>query len=139
MRLKDDAIVLRGWSCPYCGAPTQLADDSEIYGRPYSGKIWICRPCRAWVGCHRGTRRALGRVADKRLRVLKHRAHDVFDLLWKEGHMTRSEAYVALSEILGLPPGHTHIGMFDADLCRRVITISELILKNIRDGKKDRF
>lgn len=27
MSLKDDPLVLLGWSCPYCGAPTQLVDE----------------------------------------------------------------------------------------------------------------
>lgn len=73
MNLKDDLLVLIGWSCPYCGAPTQFVDDSEIYGRSFGGKCYICRPCQAWVGCHKDSDKALGRIANKTLRLLKLR------------------------------------------------------------------
>lgn len=128
MRLKDDSLVLSGWVCPYCGAATQLVDDSKVYGKSYGGKCYLCEPCAAWVGCYKGTDKALGRLADKRLRVLKERAHEVFDRIWKTGLMSRSEAYQALSYGFDLPPEQTHIGMFDEELCKKTIEGSILIL-----------
>lgn len=83
MHLKDDPLVLLGWSCPYCGNPTKLVEDTQIYGRSYGTKCYVCEPCGAWVGCHKGTDKALGRVANKELRQLKHQAHEAFDPLWK--------------------------------------------------------
>jgi len=74
MTLKDDPLVLLGWSCPYCGAPTKLVDDTEIYGRSYGTSCYVCKPCGAWVGCHKGTDKALGRIANKELRELKRQA-----------------------------------------------------------------
>jgi hypothetical protein len=50
-------------------------------------------------------------------------AHDAFDPLWKEGRMKRKEAYKWLSERMGLHVNDTHIGMFDADQCRRVVGV----------------
>lgn len=127
MRLKDDPLVLRGWSCPYCGSPTKLVEDTEVYGRSYGGLCYVCEPCGAWVGCHKGTDRALGRVADKGLRRLKHQAHEAFDPIWKDGHLTRAKAYESLSRHLGIPIGQTHIGMFDEEMCRKVIEYAESI------------
>ena len=136
--LKDDPIVLLGWSCPYCGSPTQLVNDSEIYGKSFGTKCYVCRPCKAWVGCHKGTDKALGRVADSALRELKHKAHDVFDRIWKEKYLSRTEAYEILSIAFDLPSEQTHIGMFDEDLCRKTIDLSDVILKYLRDyGKKN--
>lgn len=136
MTLKDDPIVLHGWSCPYCGGPTKLVDSSEIYGRPVGGKCWYCRPCQAWVGCHRNSGRALGRLADRRLRELKRQAHEAFDPIWKEGHLPRSAAYEILSTAFGLPPEQTHIGMFDEELCRKAIKLSGIIYKQISNNGK---
>lgn len=138
MRLKNDALVLLGLSCPYCGAPTKLVDDSQIYGRSYGSKCYICEPCGAWVGCHRNTDKALGRIANRELRQWKHQAHEAFDPLWKKGYLPRAVAYEILSLALGLPKEQTHIGMFDDSLCRKVIRFSNIIIKYIRqNGKKN--
>lgn len=132
----DDLLVTLGLSCPYCGAPTQLVDDMDVYGRSYGSKCYICKPCDAWVGCHKGTDKSLGRVANKELRVLKHQAHEAFDPIWEEGHLPRNAAYTVLSVAFGLPPEQTHIGMFDEDMCRKVISLSNIILIHFRqDGK----
>lgn len=135
MLLKDDPLVLLGWSCPYCGAPTKLVDDAQIYGHSYGGKCYVCEPCGAWVGCHKGTDHALGRLANKQLRDLKHQAHEAFDVLWKEGHLSRKAAYEVLSNAFRLPVEQTHIGMFDEDLCRKTISLSKTILDFIANGK----
>lgn len=134
MTLKDDPLVILGWICPYCGAPTKLVDDTRIYGRSYGTKCYVCEPCGAWVGCHKGTDRALGRVANKELRRLKHQAHEAFDPLWKDGHLPRKAAYEILSTAFRLPKEQTHIGMFDEELCRKVIRLSNIILKYIKSN-----
>lgn len=137
MKLKDDPLVLLGLSCPYCGNPTRLVDDSLIYGRSYGRKCYICEPCGAWVGCHKNSDKALGRVANKELRQLKHQAHEAFDPLWKNGYLQRTAAYEVLSAAFALPTEQTHIGMFDEDLCKKVIGLSHLILK-ILSNEPDR-
>lgn len=138
MTLKDDPLVLCGWSCPYCGNPTKLVEDSQIYGRSYGTLCYICEPCGAWVGCHKGTNKALGRVANKELRELKHQAHEAFDPLWKDGHIPRTAAYDILSVAFGLPTEQTHIGMFDEDMCCKVIQLSNILLYNILSQKRNK-
>ena len=111
-----------------------LVDDTEIYGRSYGTKSYICKPCGAWVGCHKGTTKALGRIANKELRELKHQAHEAFDPIWKDGHLTRTAAYEVLSTAFGLPPEQTHIGMFNEEMCRKVIRLSNISLKYVKNN-----
>ena len=134
--MTDDILVLHGLSCPYCGFPTQLVDDTEIYGRSFGTKCFICRDCQAWVGCHKGTTTALGRVANKRLRGLKHQAHEAFDPLWKNGWLPRKEAYHVLSIAFQLAPEYTHIGMFDEEMCEKTVRLSNVILKYFKINGK---
>ncbi|WP_323016991.1 zinc-finger-containing protein [Castellaniella sp.] len=110
--------------CPYCRSWANLVTGKEIYPhRPdlFDKKFWECAPCGAYVGCHPGGIKPLGRLANASLRVTKQRAHAAFDPLWKDGGMTRSEAYARLSEDLEIPREECHIGMFDEFRCQRVI------------------
>lgn len=73
--------------CSYCNKPAELVTGKEIYPhRPdlYPKKFWRCRPCTAYVGCHKpnagygdGTR-PLGRLANAELRAAKSAAHAAF-------------------------------------------------------------
>lgn len=116
--------IVTGKVCPYCGRRTSLADSAEVYhGRSY-GMMYICHPCGAYVGCHRGTTKALGRVANAELRQLKNQAHEAFDRLWKDTTMNRHQAYRWLQETMGIDAEYCHIGMFDEDQCRQVIELA---------------
>ena len=111
--------------CDYCGHEAVLVDDSEIYGRSYGHKAWLCRNCNAYVGCHGRSEKPLGRLANAELRRWKMAAHASFDPLWKFGpfRRRRNAAYAWLAEQMGLPVEKTHIGMFDVAQCKRVIEI----------------
>ena len=112
--------------CPYCNAGAEYVDSAEIYGKSY-GMIYLCRPCDAYVGVHKGTDIPLGRLADKELRHWKRVAHASFDPIWQLGRFRgkRSAAYSWLAEQMGLPEEEAHIGMFDIAQCKKVVTISE--------------
>ena len=112
--------------CDYCGIPANLCDSSVIYGRSY-GMIYLCSKCGSYVGCHKGTDKPLGRLADAALRKWKMAAHASFDPLWKTGPFRgrRKAAYGWLAEQMGLPIEKTHIGMFDIPQCQEVIKIIE--------------
>ena len=129
--------ILAGKICPYCGRPTELIDSAEVYHGYSFGPIYICRQCDAYVGCHKGTTRAMGRLANADLRKWKHQAHEAFDKLWKgEGKiMNRHQAYKFLSEKLGLPPKYTHIGMFKPETCKKVIEICEKVVHDIKGNE----
>jgi hypothetical protein len=92
--------------------------------------IYYCAPCQAWVGVHKGTNKALGRLANAELREWKKEAHKYFDPLWqakiKQGYtktQARRRAYKWLSQQMGIPVKETHIGMFDVDQCKQVVEI----------------
>jgi hypothetical protein len=109
--------IAHGKICPYDGSATKCLDSkSQYHGRSY-GPIWVCPKCGAYVGCHKGTTKALGRLADKRLRAAKISAHAAFDMIWKSKKMKRPEAYAWLALKLELPVSETHIGMMDLEQC----------------------
>lgn len=115
--------IITGKVCPYCNKGTVYVDSGEIYGKSY-GMIYLCRPCRAYCGVHKGTDKSLGRIANTELRELKKQAHASFDRMWNNKGMGRNQAYKWLSKRMNLPPHLTHIGMFDCDQCKIVIEIS---------------
>lgn len=113
--------------CPYCGAQAMLRKGSAIYkDRPDLARknFYMCSPCDAYVGCHGGSVKPLGTLANKELRLLRGQAHKVFDRLWKEGYKTRSQAYKWMSDELFLEPELCHIAMFGEELCEVIIDLA---------------
>jgi len=114
------------------GHPAELVNGQTVYPqRPdlYEKAFWLCRPCRAWVGVHRGTTRPLGTLAGPEVRRARLEAHDVFDLVWKSGIRRRNAAYAALAEHLGIERGACHIGSFDVATCARVVAFADGFLE----------
>lgn len=114
--------VMTGQECPYCGNPSSYVDSAVIYGKSY-GMIYLCQLCDAYVGVHKGTDRALGRLANRELREWNKRAHYWFDQLWRNGPMRREEAYEWLSEEMGIRREITHIGMFNEATCKKAVDL----------------
>lgn len=116
-------------NCDYCGNPARLVNGSVIYPhRPDLKNLsfWLCEPCSAYVGCHKNSKSKaapLGRLANAELRKAKNRAHAAFDPLWKDGNMSRRRAYSWLAKQLGIKEKDCHIGMFDVDMCARVVEV----------------
>ena len=125
--------------CPYCNKPAVLVTGAVIYPhRPdlFALKFWQCAPCKAHVGCHKsgavmrvGNRKVtsdgtvpLGRLANAQLRQAKSAAHAAFAPLWRAGGMQRREAYAWLADQLGITVANCHIGEFDIEGCRAVVT-----------------
>ncbi len=113
--------------CHYCGNETELVTGDVIY--PHRNdlknkKFYLCRPCSAYVGCHPNTDKPLGIVANAELRKAKSKAHAVFDPIWRNRKlMKRSEAYKWLAESLAIDRSECHIGMFNLDMCKRVVDL----------------
>lgn len=116
-------------TCPYCGNPARFQSGSIIYPHraDLAGKhFWACPPCDAYVGCHDGTDKPLGRLADRELRRAKMAAHAAFDPLWRgQSGKVRKAAYRWLAERLGIHPADCHIGMFNVAQCWRVVDVVE--------------
>lgn len=124
-------------TCPYCGSQAVCRDSSTVYGKSY-GRVWVCArypECDSYVGCHRGSRQPLGRMANKELRALKRKVHSAFDSLWKSGVMKRTQAYKWLADELKIPQWSCHIGMFDKETCEEALRIC----KNSPDKRIERF
>ncbi len=123
--VKDNEI------CRYCGGVIKLVPARAVYGEStkrlgMTGQhIYQCQNCNARVGCHKGTTRPLGNVANEVLRLKRMETHRVFDACWRRRHMSRTEAYRWLAQELHLPEGRAHIGGFEMDQCQKVIELCE--------------
>lgn len=76
-----------------------------------------------------GTMEPMGTIANKQLRRMRKEAHHYFDQLHARKIMSRKEAYLWLSDMLGLPVDQTHIGLMGEYNCQRVITESQKMLE----------
>lgn len=124
-------------TCQYCGNEAHLVDGREIYQqRPdlYSLNFWQCKPCNAFVGCHREGAHVdgvisdgtipLGILANAELRKAKSAAHAAFDPLWRNKHFkSRKTAYKWLADKLKINIQQCHIGMFDVAMSNRVVVL----------------
>ena len=122
--MKDEEFINKGLICKYCGETTELVSSIEIYKTIDFGKIYLCRKCNAYVGCHKGTTESMGSVANAEERKLRHIAHHWFDALWKNKFKkSRYNAYSWLSLRMNLNKNITHMGLFDKEDCLKVIKI----------------
>lgn len=112
-------------TCPYCGGDAPPVSSREVYAGRDFGTIYLCRPCGAYVGSHKGTGEPLGTPANAELRDLRRKAHAALDPLWRSGRMTRTDAYRWLALRMGLTPDACHIGLFGPEQCRLVVRICE--------------
>jgi hypothetical protein len=111
-------------ACNYCGKVAKLVRGNELYPHRLDLRasfFWACTPCGAWVGCHPGTAEPLGRLANAELRKWKQQVHGLFDPIWKQGTMTRSQAYQWLATGLGITGAECHVGMFDVMRCQHAV------------------
>lgn len=137
--------------CPYCNGESKLVTGLVIYpGRKDLADLsfYQCAPCDAYVGCHKGTTKPLGRLANAELRKWKSIAHRGFDAIWKgfkerrlegqemtfhypeeavrtPGRMSRGQAYKYLAESMGIEQKDCHIGMFTVQQCKQAYAISQ--------------
>ena len=95
--------------CRYCGGVIRAVPAVQVYGAS-AGKLGLehehlyqCQNCNARVGCHKGTLRPLGNVANETLRLKRMETHQVFDNFWRSQHMSRTQAYKWLSQQMRLP------------------------------------
>lgn len=128
-------------SCPYCGKAAELVTGEVIY--PHREdlahlKFWACLPCDAYVGTHKNSEEAkpLGTLANKATRTARMRAHAAFDPIWKNGHMSRSNAYEIMAMALGYELSDCHISMMDEDEANNVTRYAKGVMKAYRQKKQ---
>lgn len=99
-----------------------LKDSSVIYNGKSYGPVWICPKfpaCQCFVGCHKGTEKPLGTLANPLIRYWRKKAHATFDPIWKLKKLKRKHCYSRLARALGVDI--IHIGESDVETCKRII------------------
>ena len=132
---KTRAQRSRSFRCPHCGAAMILRPASEIYHDAKSDrKLYVCHnypACNTYVAAHPNTDKPMGVPANGNLRNLRIQAHRKFDLIWKNGLMTREEAYRWFADSFGLSLRDAHIGMCSEYRCRELIRLcNEVLARN---------
>jgi hypothetical protein len=128
--------------CPYCKQPAELHESSAaFYHGNNFGPVWRCGPCKAMVGCHKNSDRfaPLGLLAKNEDRKLRIAAHEVFDRLWTDRLKSKASrgnarqiAYHWLAFELGINPDNCHIAMFNSKTCRKVISLCERKMTEVK-------
>lgn len=122
------AANMREVICNYCKKSAELVTGADIYPHRRDlthRKLWQCKPCDAYVGCHEGTEKPYGSLANKETREARMLAHSEFDKLWllsPNRHKARSAAYAWLSDQM-LSHTLVHISGMTADQCYEVIDL----------------
>jgi len=115
--------------CPDCGKYMVLK--TSKYGLFYGCSTWP--DCEGTHGAHPNGK-PLGVPADKATKLARIKAHEAFDLLWKNnGPMKRGEAYAWMQRVLDLTADEAHIGRFDIPTCARVVKAAEKELGALDD------
>lgn len=129
MKLESE-LIATGQTCPYCLQPSVLVGADVVYGGRYKDKyVYLCHPCNAYVGCHPGTVTALGSLANEELRRWRQAAHSYFDPLWRTYPRKRTAAYAWMARSLGISKDEAHIGLFNIEMCQRLIKLCKPFYK----------
>lgn len=116
-------------NCPYCASAVELVTVEAVYLRHKTiaaRRLWRCVMCDAYVGCHKGSDRPLGTLANGATRRARNAVHKIFDRLWHRGvggafDGRRGAAYRWLAEQIGIEVDACHIAMFDEQRCHAAI------------------
>lgn len=118
--------------CRYCGGAVHLVPAAKVYGPAAAKRLGLerekfyqCQNCNARVGCHKGSTRPLGNLANEALRMKRMETHQVFDNFWKERGMSRTQGYKWMAKKLRLSEELAHIGGFEMDRCQKLIRLCE--------------
>lgn len=103
--------------CPYCDKQAEFMTSKAYYGKDYGTNMYVCIPCDATVGTHQRTDNPKGTLAKKELRLLRKSCHEKFDGLWRNGKMSRTEAYKWLASLMDMGKKEAHIGLFNESTC----------------------
>lgn len=127
--------------CPYCGQKLVFRTAEEMGIAEEEGiNFWACShypECDAYVRTKRYSQVPRGTVANGKLRQLRKATHRIFNQLYESGYMTKGDAYLWLSKIMGCTGQQAHIGQFSEYSCQLVIKeAGKLIANNPRYFRK---
>lgn len=113
--------------CPKCGNESILVSGYDIYPHRIDLqelKFYRCEEHKdLYVGCHKGTAKPLGVLADKEHRKLKMRCHAIFDPIWRSGKKSRKSIYNKLASQMGKKQEEAHFGMFSKEELRKAYSL----------------
>ena len=110
--------------CNLCGGRVVFTTNDKIYGKIYGdGKCYLCTQCRAYVGVHKGTKTALGILANDEMKEWKIKCHDLFDSFWKDGSNNRNYLYKKLATQMNIERNHCHFGHFNLAELKKAYSI----------------
>lgn len=112
--------------CGRCALCAVMLSGWQVYRRDdlRNKMFWVCTKCGDRVGCHPGTNDPLGYLADAPTRAMRSRLHAAFDPIWRNGAMSRGDAYQWLARATGIEVSVCHFGMMGLDqlqLCHDAI------------------
>lgn len=120
--------------CPYCGRPAILQKAAYVYKeKALDEYLYVCSgypECDAYVGVHAKTLLPKGSLANGDLRHKRIEAHRFFDAIWKNGIMSRKDAYRWIQDTFSLSSNQAHIGEFSDYRCDCLMAASKKVLDN---------
>lgn len=120
------AIVPKPQICPYCGASVNRVHSSQIFHNNTDGFYYVCSNwprCTAYTKENPIFKKPTSTIADRATRLKRQEAHYWFDQMHIGFGMTKSAAYEWLAKELQIRRANCHIGLFDIEMCNRVISI----------------
>jgi hypothetical protein len=123
--------------CDCCGS-ANIVFCSNPKDYAHGQDTWCCSDCEASIGCHPNTNTPLGKMANSETRAMRYKAHDVFDLLWKSGLVSRVMAYKWLAAELRIRAKDCHISWFtieQLEICINASTAFYAERKNAIAGR----
>lgn len=79
---------------------------------------YYCKPCNAYVGCHKNSKAPLGTMANAELREWRKKSHAIFDPIWQRPNGRRGKLYEEISRHFGKD---IHVAESDIDQCKKII------------------
>lgn len=124
-------------TCGYCREDAELVDKSEVHGKGFAGKVWLCRPCKAWVPAHPDSpeHKPIGTLAKSHLRAKRVHALFEFDRVWRliagtyawSENRARQAAYGWLASEMHIHARGCNIHAFDEVRTQIVIDICSAV------------
>lgn len=120
--------------CPYCGRHAVLRKADYVYKeKALSEYLYVCTgypECNSYVGVHAHSMLPKGSLANGDLRHKRIETHRMFDAIWKNGILSRKDAYRWMQDIFCLSSHQAHIGEFSEYRCDCLMDACRKVLQN---------
>lgn len=122
--------------CPYCGRTAVLRKAEYVHKEnARESYLYVCSAypsCDSYVGVHEGTLEPKGTLANGDLRHKRIETHRLFDAIWKNGILSRRDAYRWMQDTFCLSESQAHIAAFSEYRCDCLMRECRRVLANHR-------